>query len=106
MVPMLSPPSGAALRNREPIADVLARVLPSQGTVLEIASGGGVHVTYFAERLPRLTFQPSEADARALAEIDERAATRTAGIVLPAIRIDVQQQPCPSSAPTRSSAST
>jgi len=33
----------ATARNREPIREVLARVLPERGTVLEIASGSGEH---------------------------------------------------------------
>jgi cyclopropane fatty-acyl-phospholipid synthase-like methyltransferase len=74
---VLSPPSGAALRNRDPIADVLARVLPASGEVLEIGSGAGVHVVHFAERLPKLTWQPTEYDAPRLGEIDERAQSLT-----------------------------
>lgn len=91
MCVVLPPPSGAALRNRDPIADVLARVLPERGLVLEIASGGGVHVVHFAERLPALTFQPTEASDDALAEIDARAATRSGGNVLRALRLDVRE---------------
>ena len=59
----------AALRNREPIAEVLARWLPKRGTVLEIASGTGEHAVYFAERFPHLEWQPSEVHADALASI-------------------------------------
>lgn len=59
----------AALRNREPIADVLKDWLPSEGTVLEIASGTGEHVTYFAERFPSLEWQPSDVHPDALASI-------------------------------------
>lgn len=55
--------ASAAERNRGPILSVLERVLPRQGTVLEIASGSGHHVVWFAERLPRLTWQPSDLDA-------------------------------------------
>lgn len=91
----LPPPPGSALRNRGPIADVLARVLPAEGLVLEIASGSGAHVTHFAERMPSLAFQPTEAEAKSLAEIDERARTRTAGTVLPAIVLDVRAWPWP-----------
>ncbi len=91
----LPPPPGSALRNRGPIADVLARVLPAEGTVIEIASGSGAHVTHFAERLPALVFQPTEATAAALAEIDARAAIRTAGTVLPALVLDVTRWPWP-----------
>lgn len=59
--------SPAAERNRDAIADVLERWLPSRGLVLEIASGSGEHVVHFARRLPKLTWQPSDrqADARA-----------------------------------------
>lgn len=61
----------SALRNRGPILEVLRRVLPStSGLVLEIASGTGEHVTFFAQALPMLTFQPSDIDEAARASID------------------------------------
>jgi SAM-dependent methyltransferase len=63
-------------RNREPILDVLRRVLPKHGLVLEVASGSGEHAAYFAAHLPALTWQPSDPDPAALASI---AAHRTAG---------------------------
>ena len=53
----------AAARNRDPILDVLRRVLPDTGLVLEIASGTGQHVVHFARALPALDWQPSEPDA-------------------------------------------
>jgi SAM-dependent methyltransferase len=59
----------AALRNREPIADVLAGWLPARGLVLEIASGSGEHALYFAERFPALEWQPSDIHPDALASI-------------------------------------
>jgi hypothetical protein len=59
----------AALRNREPIADVLEEWLPGSGLVLEIASGTGEHVTYFAERFPSLSWQPSDVHPSALTSI-------------------------------------
>ena len=59
----------AALRNREPIADVLANWLPSGGLVLEIASGSGEHAVYFAERFPQLEWQPTDIHPDALASI-------------------------------------
>jgi SAM-dependent methyltransferase len=54
-------------RNRDPILDVLKRVLPQRGLVLEIASGSGEHAAYFAQQLPQLTWQPSDPDETALA---------------------------------------
>ena len=59
----------AALRNREPIADVLAEWLPATGTVLEIASGTGEHAVYFAERFPDLEWVPSDIHPVALGSI-------------------------------------
>ena len=59
----------AALRNREPIADVLEQWLPKSGLVLEIASGTGEHASYYAERFPQLDWQPSDAHPNALASI-------------------------------------
>ena len=72
----------AALRNREPIAEVLADWLPSNGLVLEIASGTGEHAIHFAERFSVLEWQPSDVHSDALASID---AWRTAA-ALPNVR--------------------
>jgi SAM-dependent methyltransferase len=59
----------AALRNREPIAEVLRDWLPNSGLVLEIASGTGEHAAFFAERFPRLEWQPSDVHPDALRSI-------------------------------------
>ena len=59
----------AALRNREPIAEVLRDWLPESGLVLEIASGTGEHAVFFAERFPRLEWQPSDVHRDALSSI-------------------------------------
>jgi len=64
----------AALRNREPIAEVLARELPASGTVLEIAAGSGEHAVFFAGAFPSLTWLPTDPAQEALASI---AAWRT-----------------------------
>ena len=59
----------AALRNREPIAEVLAEWLPKSGLVLEIASGSGEHAVHFANAFPELEWQPSDLHPDALASI-------------------------------------
>ena len=59
----------AALRNREPIAEVLREWLPEAGVVLEIASGTGEHAVYFAERFAGLEWQPSDLHPDALGSI-------------------------------------
>jgi SAM-dependent methyltransferase len=57
------------LRNREPILAVLTEWLPERGVVLEIGSGTGQHVTWFAEHLPGLVWQPSDPDPEMRASI-------------------------------------
>lgn len=59
----------AALRNREPIAQVLGDWLPESGLVLEIASGTGEHSAYFAETFPALDWQPSDVHPDALRSV-------------------------------------
>jgi hypothetical protein len=59
----------AASRNREPIAAVLRGVLPTRGTILEVASGTGEHAVHFASLWPELRWQPSDPDLGAIASI-------------------------------------
>ena len=54
--------SSAPPRNRQPILEVLARVLPGSGLVLEVASGSGEHALWFAQHLRPLAWQPSDPD--------------------------------------------
>jgi Protein of unknown function (DUF938) len=60
----------ATLRNRDDIVAVLHDVLPTYGTVLEIASGTGEHAAYFAAAFPHLEWQPSDHDAAGLVSIE------------------------------------
>ena len=78
----------AVARNREPILAVLRRVLPTQGTVLEIASGSGRARNAFAAGLPHLTWQPADIDPDALRSIAAyRAAARLPNL-LPPLALD------------------
>jgi SAM-dependent methyltransferase len=63
----LSSPS--ALRNRDPILDVLRDILAPSGCVLEIASGSGEHILHFARYLPHHSWQPSDPSPEARASI-------------------------------------
>ncbi len=62
--------SGAAERNRDAILDVLRRILPPKGRVLEIAAGTGQHAAHFAAALPGLQWQPTDPDPDMLASIE------------------------------------
>jgi len=90
--PLSSP---AALRNRDPILDVLGPALPAGGVVLEIASGTGEHVTHFARSFPELTWQPSDPDPGARSSI--AAWTHAEGLdnVEVPLDLDVHKRPWP-----------
>ena len=78
----------AALRNREPIGDVLQQWLPKQGLVLEVASGTGEHAEYLAQRFPALEWQPSDLHPDALASIAARQERAGLANLRPPIVID------------------
>ncbi len=59
----------AALRNREPILDVLRSRVPEAGLVLEIAAGTGEHAVFLSRALPGLSWLPTDPDPDALASI-------------------------------------
>ena len=52
--------ASATQRNRQPILEVLLKILPAQGNILEIASGTGEHGIFFAPRLTPHQWIPSE----------------------------------------------
>jgi SAM-dependent methyltransferase len=61
----LKPFSEACERNRGPILDVLREAFATVDTVLEIGSGTGQHAVYFAQALPHLIWQTSDAEVEA-----------------------------------------
>jgi hypothetical protein len=81
--------SSAARRNRAPILEVLRRVLPAAGGVLEIASGSGEHAVYFARALPHLTWQPSDPEPAARDSIRAWIAHEKPANVLDPLLLDV-----------------
>lgn len=89
----LSSPS--ALRNRGPISDVLRTVLPESGTVLEIASGSGEHITHFAALFPALTWQPSDPSAEARTSILQWSEAESLANVLPPLDLDAASDTWP-----------
>jgi hypothetical protein len=88
--------SPAAERNRQPILAVLEQVLPAAGTVLEISSGTGEHITFFASRLSHLQWLPSEPQPLARQSIQAWGeALKAENLRLPPLDLDVSVQPWP-----------
>lgn len=85
----------ATARNRDVITDVLRDVLPSSGTVLEIASGTGEHCVHFAARFPHLIWQPSDRDELGLASIAAWAGEAAQPNILPPVQIDASASEWP-----------
>jgi len=81
--------STAADRNKQPILDVLRQHIPEQGSALEIASGTGQHVAWFAAALPGWTWQPSDATSDTFADVESRAGQQDLANVRPPVVIDV-----------------
>jgi hypothetical protein len=94
-LPMAKGFAPAAERNREPILEVLRRVLPASGTVLEIASGTGQHAVFFSERLPQLRWQPSDPAADALRSIRTWVSEEARENLLAPIELDVRSKAWP-----------
>ena len=84
----------AAERNRAPILDVLRKVMPAPGTILEVAAGSGQHSAWFAPEFPNHCWAPSDIQPEALGSID--AWCRDAGgNILPARVLDAAKPTWP-----------
>lgn len=64
----LSAPS--AVRNAAPISERLAGYVPTQGVVLELASGTGQHIAGLAVQHPQVTWQPSDVSDQRMASVE------------------------------------
>jgi SAM-dependent methyltransferase len=85
----------SASRNQVPLLTVLQRVFPTEGLVLEIASGTGQHAAFFTGQLPGLRWQPSDFDPDTFDSIEAwRQASHPDRIASP-VRIDVTQPTWP-----------
>ena len=85
----------AAARNRDVILEVLARVLPKSGIVLEIASGTGQHAVHFAAALPAITWLPSDPDEASRASIDAWRRHASLPNLNAPVALDVRTSPWP-----------
>ncbi|NPD24423.1 DUF938 domain-containing protein [Corallococcus exiguus] len=85
----------ATERNREPLLAVLREVLPTEGTLLEVASGTGQHAAFFAKAFPGLTWQPTDGDPSSLESIDAWRMEEGLANVLPARLLDASSDAWP-----------
>jgi SAM-dependent methyltransferase len=85
----------ATERNRDAIAKLLAEILPSEGTVLEVASGTGEHVVHFAQAFPHLVWQPSDYDVAGIASIAAWRAEAGWPNILPPVQVDAMASEWP-----------
>ncbi len=81
--------SPSTARNREPILNVLQRVLPARAKVLELASGVGEHALYFTQAMPGWFWRPSDPDPAACASIAAWADAEGGANLLSPVAIDV-----------------
>jgi len=87
--------TATAERNKDPILEVLRRVLPPRGVVLEIASGTGQHIIHFAKALSGLTWQPSDPDADLRKSIGLRIEEEDLANASTPLELDVTRLPWP-----------
>jgi SAM-dependent methyltransferase len=85
----------AAERNKGPILEVLQRILPPRGLVLEIGSGTGQHVVHLAKALSQLSWQPSDPDAENRQSIVLWSRVEELGNVRAPLALDVRERPWP-----------
>jgi len=82
--------AAATARNRGPLLEVLNRLLPDRGRILEVASGSGEHAAFFAAAFPGLTWQPSDPDPACRASIEGHRAAAGCGNLLAPLDLDVR----------------
>ena len=78
-------------RNAGPIVEILRKILPERGLVLELASGSGEHAVHFARAFPDLTVQPSDPDPVARVSIEAWRLSEKLPNLLPALGLDAAQ---------------
>ncbi|MDU8928237.1 DUF938 domain-containing protein [Alisedimentitalea sp. MJ-SS2] len=78
----------SATRNVDAVCELVVAHAPKVGNALEIASGTGQHTVALAQRLPGLSWQPSDIDAARRASVDAWARTETLENIAPAIELN------------------
>ena len=78
----------AAERNKRPILHILRDTFPATGLVLELASGTGQQVAFYADQLPDLHWQPTDYDPDTLPSIEAWRQASHPDRIRPPLRLD------------------
>jgi cyclopropane fatty-acyl-phospholipid synthase-like methyltransferase len=81
----------AGNRNRDPILSMFKEIFPNSGNVLELASGAGNHINYFAPHFPNLSFQPSDYDVEVFDSIKKKRDEAGGKNIFDPIKIDLTE---------------
>lgn len=82
----------AGNRNREPLLGVLKHKLPKDpGRILEMASGSGMHINYFAPHFDHLHFHPSDRDVEVFDNIKQLTAEHGNDNIADPVHLDLTQ---------------
>ena len=81
----------ATQRNREPILEILSKIIPERSNILEIASGTGEHAVFLASRLQSCRWIPSDLNSDALQSIISWKDARPVDNLESPLLIDVTQ---------------
>lgn len=84
--------ASATQRNRQAILEVLLKILPPQGNILEVASGTGEHGIFFAPRLSPRNWIPSEPNPLLRASISAWQDKFPAANLHPPLDIDARNE--------------
>ncbi len=91
---MNQPFSEACERNKHPILEQLLPLLKNRKKVFEMGTGTGQHATYFAPKMPHLTWQPSDVP-KALPNLSSWFKAQRINTILPPIPFDANTHDLP-----------
>ncbi|RWS03711.1 UPF0585 protein C16orf13-like protein [Dinothrombium tinctorium] len=85
--------SSASERNKQPILEILQKLLPTDRAMnaLEIASGYGTHVSHFAQHFPNIKWQPTDYDQSCVRNIQYTISKLNVNNVLSPLIVDVSK---------------
>lgn len=84
--------SPSAERNKQPILELLRAAVPTHGEALEIASGTGQHVAWFAKHMPHWNWQPTDLHPGALYSVEAYVGQEGLTNVYAPMVLDVQSE--------------